>query len=131
MLFRSELRAYDTIHGIWKYFTVNDDQIDLEHQNYLIIGTLESYLKIRDYFGKEKVVPIYIEVEDGERLSRALNRERMQESPKYEELCRRFLADAKDFSEEKLNEAGITRRFVNQDLDETEEEIRRVILENR
>ena len=46
----------------------------------------------------------------------------MQESPKYEELCRRFLADAKDFSEEKLNEAGITRRFVNQDLDETEEE---------
>ena len=117
-----ELRAYDTIH---------DDQIDLEHQNYLIIGTLESYLKIRDYFGKEKVVPIYIEVEDGERLSRALNRERMQESPKYEELCRRFLADAKDFSEEKLNEAGITRRFVNQDLNETEEEIRRVILENR
>ena len=126
-----ELRAYDTIHGIWKYLTVNDDQINLEHQNYLIIGTLESYLKIRDYFGKEKVVPIYIEVEDGERLSRALNRERMQESPKYEELCRRFLADAKDFSEEKLNEAGITRRFVNQDLNETEEEIRRVILENR
>ena len=66
-----------------------------------------------------------------ERLSRTLNRERMQESPKYEELCRRFLADAKDFSEEKLNEAGITRRFVNQDLNETEEEIRRVILENR
>ena len=126
-----ELRAYHTVYGIWKYFTVNDDQINLEHQNYLIIGTLESYLKIRDYFGKEKVVPIYIEVEDGERLSRALNRERMQESPKYEELCRRFLADAKDFSEEKLNEAGITRRFVNQDLDETEEEIRRVILENR
>ena len=126
-----ELRAYHTVYGIWKYFTVNDDQIDLEHQNYLIIGTLESYLKIRDYFGKEKVVPIYIEVEDGERLSRALNRERMQESPKYEELCRRFLSDAKDFSGEKLKEAGITRRFVNQDLDETEEEIRRVILENR
>ena len=126
-----ELRTYHTVYGIWKYFTVNDDQIDLEHQNYLIIGTLESYLKIRDYFGKEKVVPIYIEVEDGERLSRALNRERMQESPKYEELCRRFLSDAKDFSGEKLKEAGITRRFVNQDLNETEEEIRRVILENR
>lgn len=76
-------------------------------------------------------MPIYIEVEDGERLSRALNRERMQESPKYEELCRRFLSDAKDFSREKLKEAGITRRFVNQDLDETEEEIRRAILEDR
>lgn len=126
-----ELRAYDTVHGIWKYFTVNDDQIDLKNQDYLIIGTLESYLKIRDYFGKDKVVPIYIEVEDGERLSRALCRERMQENPKYEELCRRFLADAKDFSEEKLKEAGITRRFINQDLDETEKEIRELIVEDR
>ncbi len=126
-----ELRAYDTVHGIWKYFTVNDDQIDLKNQDYLIIGTLESYLKIRDCFGKDKVVPIYIEVEDGERLSRALCRERMQENPKYEELCRRFLADSKDFSEEKLKEAGITRRFINQDLDETEKEIRELIVEDR
>ena len=126
-----ELRAYDTIHGIWKYFTVDDGRIDLSAHSYLYIVTLEGYQKIQRYFGNSRVVPIYIEVEDGERLSRALNRERMQESPKYEELCRRFLADAKDFSEEKLNEAGITRRFVNQDLDETEEEIRRVILENR
>ena len=60
-------------------------------------------------------MPIYIEVEDGERLSRALNRERMQESPKYEELCRRFLDRCERFSEEKLKEAGITRRFVNQE----------------
>ena len=110
-----ELRAYDTIHGIWKYFTVNDDQIDLEHQNYLIIGTLESYLKIHDYFGKEKVVPIYIEVEDGERLKRAIAREETQEVPKYEEMCRRFLADAQDFSEEKIRQAGIDCRFSNMD----------------
>ena len=126
-----ELRAYHTVYGIWKYFTVDDGRIDLSAHSYLYIVTLEGYQKIQRYFGSSRVVPIYIEVEDGERLSRALNRERMQESPKYEELCRRFLADAKDFSEEKLNEAGITRRFVNQDLDETEEEIRRVILENR
>ena len=126
-----ELRAYHTVYGIWKYFTVDDGRIDLSAHSYLYIVTLEGYQKIQRYFGSSQVVPIYIEVEDGERLSRALNRERMQESPKYEELCRRFLADAKDFSEEKLNEAGITRRFVNQDLDETEEEIRRVILENR
>ena len=126
-----ELRAYHTVYGIWKYFTVDDGRIDLSAHSYLYIVTLEGYQKIQRYFGSSQVVPIYIEVEDGERLSRALNRERMQESPKYEELCRRFLADAKDFSEEKLNEAGITRRFVNQDLNETEEEIRRVILENR
>ena len=52
-----ELRAYHTIHGIWKYFTVADHQVDLDHQSYLLIGTLESYLKIREYFGTESVVP--------------------------------------------------------------------------
>lgn len=118
-----ERRDYNTIHGIWTYFTVDDGQIDIENQDYLIIGTLESYHKIREYYGKEFVVPIYIEVEDGERLQRALNREKEQAVPKYEEMCRRFLADAKDFSEEKLAEAEIHKRFVNLTLDETEEEI--------
>ena len=124
-----ELRAYHTVHGIWKYFTVDDEQVDLEKQDYLMIGTLESYLKIREYYGKEWVIPIYIEVEDGERLARALERERAQASPKYEELCRRFLADAVDFSEEKLKEAQIKRRFVNVSLEQTEREIIHYILE--
>ena len=124
-----EDRGYETVNGLWRYFTA--DNMNLEEKSYLGIGTLESYAKLKAYYGEEKIRPIYIEVEDGERLSRALNRERMQESPKYEELCRRFLSDAKDFSGEKLKEAGITRRFVNQDLDETEEEIRRAILEDR
>ena len=118
-----ELRAYHTVHGIWKYFTVDDGQIALEKQSYLVIGTLESYLKIREYYGKENVIPIYIEVEDGERLTRALNPEKQEKQPKYEELCRRFLADAKDFSEEKLKEAEIDRRFENRVLEETEAEI--------
>lgn len=123
-----ELRAYDTIHGTWKYFTVDDGQVNLDTDSYLFIGTLEAYLKIRDYYGKEKVVPIYIEVEDGIRLQRALDRERSQDTPKYEELCRRFLADAKDFSEEKLAEAEITERFVNDDLRKTAENIKAYIL---
>lgn len=114
-----ELRSYDTIHGIWKYFTVNDGNIVLEKENYLLIVTLEGYIKIRDYFGDENVVPIYIEVEDGERLARALKRERKPENQKYEEMCRRFLADSADFSEQKLMEANITTRFLNVDLETT------------
>lgn len=90
-----ELRAYNTVHGIWKYFTVDDGQIDLEQGDYLLIGTLETYEKIREYYGAEHLVPIYIEVEDGERLARALERERRQAVPKYKEMCRRFLADKK------------------------------------
>ena len=114
-----ELRAYDTVYGIWKYFTVDDGNIQLDKENYLLIGTLESYVKIRDYFGKDKVLPIYIEVEDGERLLRAISREKQQDVPKYEEMCRRFLADAKDFSEENLEAAGIMERFVNVELADT------------
>lgn len=125
-----ELRAYDTAYGIWKYFTVNDGQIELDKNSYMLIGTLEAYTKIREYFGKEAVVPIYIEVEDGERLQRALNRERAETSPKYDELCRRFLADSEDFSEENLNKAQIDVRFGNRQLEETIEKIKEYINEN-
>jgi guanylate kinase len=122
-----ELRAYDTVYGIWKYFTVNDGNILLENENYLMIGTLEAYVKIRDYFGKDVTVPIYVEIDDGERLARALKRERQPENQKYEEMCRRFLADAADFSEDKIKEAGIERRFQNDDLENTLLEIKEYI----
>lgn len=110
-----EQRTYDTVHGKWTYATVDDGQVDLETSDYLVIGTLESYRSMEAYFGAEKVVPLYIEVEDGERLARALDRERQQEIPKYEEMCRRFLADQKDFSEENLLRAGIAKRYYNVD----------------
>lgn len=112
-----EDRAYDTIHGLWRYFTVADASIDLEKNSYCLIGTLEAYTKIRDCFGEDKVLPVLIELDDGERLQRALNREKKQENPKYEEMCRRFLADSKDFSEEKIVEAGIQKRFYNGSLE--------------
>lgn len=122
-----ERRVYQTAHGPWNYFTVDDGQIELEKQDYLMIGTLESYEKIRTYFGEENIVPIYIEVEDGERLMRALTRERTQAEPKYREMCRRFLADCDDFSEEKLERLNINKRFYNIDKAQCLEEIERVI----
>ncbi len=122
-----ELRTYQTVYGPWKYFTVNDGSIQLDSQSYLLIGTLEAYIKIRDYFGEKNVVPIYIEVEDGERLLRAISREKQQDTPKYEEMCRRFLADAQDFSEENLKAAGIEKRFINLTLQQTLEDIQEYI----
>ncbi len=112
-----ESRKYCTYYGIWRYFTVDDNQIDLDKEDYLVIGTLEAYLQFCEYYGKDKIVPVMISLDDGERLSRALNRERTQSEPKYEELCRRFLADAEDFSEEKLAAAGIEEQFDNDDLE--------------
>lgn len=118
-----EDRAYHTCHGLWRYFTVDDGEIRPDTADYLVIGTLESYQKLREYFSEEKVLPVLVELDDGVRLERALNREKKQENPKYEEMCRRFLADSTDFSEEKIKNAGISRRFYNDDLNRCIEEI--------
>lgn len=118
-----ELRAYNTVYGVWKYFTVDDERINLSKYNYLYIVTLEGYTKIREYFGADRVVPIYIEVEDGERLMRAIAREQKQDVPKYEEMCRRFLADSADFCDEKLVEAGVVCHFQNNDFVQTVQEV--------
>jgi len=111
-----ESRTYQTVYGPWTYATVDDGQINLKQGSYLMPATLESYLELVNYYGAENVVPVYIEVEDGERLLRAIGREKKQETPKYAEMCRRFLADCEDFSEEKLQAAGIVRRFENDSL---------------
>ena len=34
-----ELREYNTVYGIWKYFTVDDGQIDLDKNSYILTGT--------------------------------------------------------------------------------------------
>ncbi len=122
-----EYRTYETVHGPWTYFTADDGQVDLKARSYLAIGTLESYENMKRYFGEENVCPIYVEVEDGERLKRALAREELQEKPRYAEMCRRFLADTEDFSEENLERAGIKRRFQNVELESCMEEIREYI----
>ena len=126
-----EARTYQTVYGPWTYFTADDGQIDLSAADYLLIGTLVSYQALREYFGEEAIVPVYLEVEDGLRLARALERERRQEKPKYAEMCRRFLADEEDFSEENLIKSGITERFGNEDFTECLNKIQRYIEEIR
>ena len=126
-----ESRSYNTKCGIWTYFTADDGQIDLSAADYLLIGTLVSYQALREYFGESYIVPIYLEVEDGLRLVRALERERRQDEPKYAEMCRRFLADEEDFSEENLIKSGITERFCNEDLAACLDKIRTYIGKNR
>jgi len=125
-----EDRAYETFHGLWRYFTVDDGQIAPEKENYIIIGTLEGYRKLKNHFGEDRMLPVMIELDDGVRLQRALDREKQPENRKFEEMCRRFLADSEDFAEEKIKEAGITRRFCNDELQRCLEEIKKYILEN-
>lgn len=126
-----ELRAYNTVHGVWKYFTADDGQIDKNSDNkYLIIATVEAYEKYVKYYGNDMIVPIYIEVDNKTRIHRALAREDAQNYPKYAEMCRRFLADEQDFSDERLEKAGIVRRYNNINLNECIYEITNDILKS-
>lgn len=117
-----EVRGYDTIKGMWYYFTVDDGQFETDG-NIIMIGTLESYEKMRCHFG-ERVVPVFVTLEDGERLIRAIRREQTQKEPMYAEMCRRFLADEKDFSKEILQKNKIERFFENNELEQCVKEIK-------
>lgn len=125
-----EERVYQTVYGPWHYFTADEGQICLAGKDYLGIGTLESYGRLLLHFGPEIMVPLYVETEDGLRLERAMKREKKQKPPKYDEMCRRFLADSEDFSEDRILQAGIRHRFVNNDrpLSEVTREVKDYIL---
>ena len=121
-----ESRTYQTIAGPWTYYTVDDGQFNVaDDESCLMIGTLESYEKMCTYFEAGKMVPVYIEVPDGIRLLRAVKREENQKKPNYREVCRRYLADEKDFSEENLERLGLTTRYQNTDMEICVEEILR------
>ena len=113
-----ESRTYHTVVGDWHYFTVDDGQINLDGQDYLFISTLPGFEQLRRYYGEEKVLPVYIEVEDDQRLWRSVCREKRQARPNFDEVCRRFLADQQDFSEENIRNAGIKKRYRNENLEE-------------
>ena len=116
-----ESRTYQTVHGPWTYATVNDSQLEGE-SDIIGLGTPESFVKVKKFFdekGSEKLLPVYVEIDEETRRQRAIKREEQQENPKWEEMERRLKADNIDFSEENLKAAGIVEgeRFKNYDLD--------------
>lgn len=130
----AEYRVYDTVFGKWYYGTVlaeeNATKKDVgtasrTGENRLAIGTLESYLQLKTKLGRESIFPIYIEVPTELRLKRALLREEGKGKLTEEEIQRRFKADDEDFSEEKLKEAEIGKRYQNITLLDCVEEILR------
>ncbi len=119
-----EKRVYQTAYGPWTYATVDDGQIrEPEKRDYLMIGTLESYVQVRQYYGEALLTPLYIEVPDKLRMERAREREAREPQPRFDELERRFQADARDFAPEKLAAAGIRRHYLNLDLEKCIDEI--------
>ncbi|MDR3540044.1 MAG: guanylate kinase [Desulfosporosinus sp.] len=124
-----EQRDYNTTNGRWSYCTIDDGQINLSEDNYyLLIATLESYKDLQNYFGPNNVIPLYVEIEDGVRLLRAINREKQQSQPNYEELCRRFIADSNDFSKHNLKYFGVDTYYLNENISECINNIKTDIL---
>ena len=122
-----EQRKYDTVYGPWYYFTTSTT-IDLGNNNYIGSNTLKGLDQFVKFYGMENIISLLIKVDDGIRLQRALDREKMEENPKYQELCRRFLADSIDFSEENINKRPITSIINNNSsLDNTMEEVEKVL----
>lgn len=130
-----ESRIYQTVKGPWTYATIEDEQLE-QNGDILAIGTIESYNKIKEYYEDKKdtkLLPVYITIDEDERRKRALEREKKQENPNYEEVERRFKADNIDFSEENLKKAGIgqNQTFENYDLDKCVESILTYIQKER
>ena len=122
-----ESRTYQTVKGPWTYATIADEQLE-QNGDILTVGTLESYNKIKEYYEDKKdtkLLPVYITIDEEERRKRALEREKKQKNPNYEEVERRIKADNIDFSEENLKKAGIGQNetFENYDLDKCVESI--------
>lgn len=122
-----ELRKYHTQYGIWYYFTASS-MIDLQHNNYITTNTLVGYDQYLEYYGKDQLVSILFDLDPGLRLRRALLREEAQDVPKYQEMCRRFLADSEDFSEENIKARSIDAiNNNNSTLENTVSEVNKVL----
>lgn len=125
-----ESRTYHTVRGDWHYFTMDDGQVDFVRGDYLLIGTLESYRALRDYYGEAYVEGLCLTIDGEERLMRLIRREKGQSMPDWREVCRRFLADEEDFAEEKIASLGVTC-YENTCLDTCVEAIRDRIVSAR
>ena len=108
-----ECRTYHTVVGDWHYFTADDGQIDASGSHTIMIATPDVYFGLMKTKYADAIVPIYLETEDEERLMRSIWRERKQEQPNFAEVCRRYLADEKDFSPEVIERMNPRLRFLN------------------
>ena len=121
-----ERRFYNACFGLCSYGT-HKNSVDL-NKNYVTINTWDGYRKFLEALGQEHVFPIYFELDPGIRLERALAREKTQKEPRYDELCRRFLADSKDFSKELKEKYQPYIIDNNGTIEETQKQIDKLLL---
>ena len=92
-----EKRAYDTTEGVWFYFT-KSFSVSGGGGISLMITTPEALGKLAAGLGSENIVVLLLDADGRIRIERSLQRESEEEFPNYSEVCRRYLADEKDFA---------------------------------
>ena len=112
-----EYKDYNTVSGVWRYGSIRDKTFEC-NENIIVLCSLYQYLEYKNNLKDIILVPIYIYVEDNELLKRAILREESQEIPNYKEMCRRYISDTEQFSDENIKKAKINNIFVNNNLDE-------------
>jgi len=90
-----ERREYLTTKGIWHYFTKKFTNV--VDKNYIIITTPSAIANFLEEFGSEYIAIVLLKADDKTRLERSIARESTEKNPNYSEVCRRYLADEKDF----------------------------------
>lgn len=124
-----EKRSYNTTFGIRNYFTCSD-KIDSKGI-YITSNTLEAYDQYLNHYNRKHLIPVLIQVNDGIRLQRALSREREETNPRYDEMCRRFMADNIDFNLENIKKRNITDIcYNNESIEESLEQIEKIFVKN-
>ena len=93
-----EKREYHTTRGTWIYFT-RRFRLDVHH-NRILVTTPDGVRGLLKRYPPENLLVLYLTVDDKTRLLRCVEREALQPVPDYEEVCRRFLADQRDFPDD-------------------------------
>lgn len=102
-----EYRKYETIYGTWYYFTLK--HVFEKDKNYLVIGTLESYKSFVKEFGKENMIPVYLDVPGSTRVIRSIKRLKDPTDLDVKEICRRYIKDEEDYDDKILEELEIPK----------------------
>lgn len=101
------------------YFT-SSINFRLESNDYITENTPEGYEKLKEIYGEDTVIPIYIYSDSYNRLKRAILREQRRNNPNYEELCRLFIEEEHSFAQK---DDYFKNKFYNDDLNKCVEEI--------
>lgn len=124
-----ETRSYLTNQGCWYYGTKEKDLtnfLDKDVVPVIVSGTPILYKTIKDKVNKLgfEIIVVYLIEPDKVLLQRAINREKLREIPDYAELCRRFLADKKDYSDEETSIFPDSSGYLQPNLQDLYEKIK-------